>query len=98
MVEENVTVIPTLVYWKIGEPDAAKSVRVTARKGPLSIKGIVSANPEWHAEVETIKPGEDYVVRIKPPATTARSGTEFKIVTELPADQPRSHAVHGRVK
>jgi hypothetical protein len=98
MVQENVTVTPALVYWRIGEPELPKSVRVTAHNRPVTIKAIVSDNPDWHADVETVKTGEDFIVRIKPPGTTAKSGTKMRIVTDFPVEEPRSYVVHGRVK
>jgi hypothetical protein len=98
LVEENVTVTPALVYWRLGEANTPKTVHVTANSTPVSIKGVVSENNEWRAEVATIKPGEDYLVRIQPPATTAKSGTTIRIVTAVPNDEPRSYVVYGRVK
>jgi hypothetical protein len=98
LVEENVSVTPALVYWKLGEENAPKTVHVTAQSTPVSIKGVVSENPEWCAEVETIKPGQDYLVRVRPPATNAKSGSTIRIVTQIAGEQPRSAVVYGRVK
>jgi len=98
VVDDPVTVTPAFVYWKVGEPNAPKIVRVTTRNPEISLKGLVSGNPDWSGEIETIKPREEFLVRIKPRDTSAKSGAEIKIVTDFPPDQPRSYVVHGRVK
>ncbi len=99
MIHDPLTVAPALVFWKRGEPGAAKTVQITADAGQrVRIKSVVSSNPRLPAKLETIKAGEQYVVSVTPADTAQKESAEISVQTDFPADAPRTYTIHARVK
>ena len=98
-IHEPLTIAPALVYWKVGEPGAAKPVQLTVADGQrVGIKGVTSSNPRITAAVEAVKPGEQYVVNVKPADTAQKETAELTVQTDFPPDAPRTYTIHARVK
>ena len=98
-IHDPLTIAPALVFWKRGEPGEAKTVQLTADAGQhVRIKSVASSNPRLPAKLETIKVGEQYVVSVTPADTTQKESAEISVLTDFPADAPRSYILHARVK
>ena len=98
-IHDPLTIAPSLVFWKRGEPGEAKTVQLTADAGQhVRIKSVVSSNPRVAAKLETIKAGEQYIVSVTPADTAQKESAEISVLTDFPADAPRTYILHARVK
>ena len=98
-IHDPLTIAPALVFWKRGEPGEAKAAQITADADQhVRIKSVVSSNPRVAAKLETIKSGEQYVVSVKPADTAQKESAEISVLTDFPADAPRTYILHARVK
>ena len=98
-IHEPITVSPALVYWRIGDPAEAKTVKLTVPDGlKVDVKAVSSSDPKVSATVETIQPGKEYLVAIKPADTTAKLAAEMTVATDFPSDSPRSYRIFARIK
>lgn len=99
LIHDPLTIEPALVWWKKGDPGEAKTVQLTAEAGqPVKIKRIISSNPRLVAKLETVKVGERYTVSVKPADTTQKESGEIFVLTDFPADAPRTYILQARVK
>ena len=98
MLREGVTVTPSLLFWRVGEPAAAKGVQLTANGQPVRVNSVSSTNPRLAASLETVKAGEQYVINVKPDDTSQKESGEVRVATDFPPDDPRTYAIHVRVK
>ena len=98
-IHDPVTIAPALVYWRTGEPVAAKSVQFTVEPSQhVHIKSVTSSNPRLAAKLETTKPGEPYAISVLPADTTQKESAEISVQTDFPADAPRAYTIHVRIK
>ncbi len=98
-IHEPLTVAPALVYWKVGEDGAAKPVQLSVADGQkVVVKSVTSSNPRITATIEAAKPGEQYVVNVKPADTAQKETAELTVQTDFPPDAPRAYTIHARVK
>jgi len=98
-IHDPLTITPALVFWKRGEPGAAKTVQLTAAADQrVRIKSVTSSNPRVTAKLETIKGGEQYAVSVQPVDTTQKESAEISVQTDFPTDAPRIYIIHARVK
>lgn len=99
LIHDPLTIEPALVYWKRGEPGEAKTVQLTAEAGqPVRIKSVLSSNPRLPAKLVTVKAGESYVVSVTPTDTAQKETGEIFVLTDFPADAPRTYILQARVK
>ena len=98
-IHEPLTITPALVYWKVGEPGAAKPVQLTVADGQkVGVKSVTSSNPRVTATIETATPGTQYVVTVKPADTAQKESAELTVQTDFPPDAPRAYTIHARIK
>lgn len=98
-IHDPLTIAPTLVFWKRGEPGVAKTVLLTADAAQqVRIKSVTSSNPRLPANLETIKAGEQYAVSVTPADTAQKESAEISVLTDFPADAPHTYVIHARVK
>ncbi len=98
-IHDPVTLAPALVFWKTGEPAAAKSAQFTAEASqPVHIKSVTSSNPRLTAKLDTTKPGEAYAISVLPADTTQKESAEISVQTDFPPDAPRVYTIHARIK
>lgn len=98
-IRDPVTLAPALVFWKTGEPVAAKSVQFSADPAqPVRIKSVTSSNPRLVAKLETIKAGEQYAISVTPADTAQKETAEISVQTDFPSDAPRAYTIHARIK
>ena len=96
---DPVRLAPELVWWRVGEAAAAKTVEVSVDPArPVRVKSVASSNPRIAAKLETRKAGEEFAVSIKPADTAAKETAEIRVLTDFPADAPRSYVIHARIK
>lgn len=99
LIHDPLTIEPALVWWKRGDPAAAKIIQLTAEAAqPVRIKRISSSNPRLAAKLETVKTGEHYTVAVTPSDTTQKESGEVFVLTDFPADAPRTYILQVRVK
>jgi hypothetical protein len=99
LIHDPLTIAPALVWWKRGDPAAAKTILLTAEAAqPVRIKRVASSNPRLAAKLETIKAGEQYSVSVTPADTTQKESGEISVLTDFPADAPRTYTLQVRVK
>jgi hypothetical protein len=98
-IHDPVTIAPALVYWKTGEPPAAKTVQFTVEPSQhVHIKSVTSSNPRLPAKLETTKAGEQYAISVLPADTAQKESAEINVQTDFPADAPRAYTIHARIK
>lgn len=99
LIHDPLTIEPALVYWKRGDAAETKTVQLTAEPGqPVRIQRVIASNPRLPAKLETIKAGEQYTVSVTPADTTQKESGEILVVTDFPADSPRTYFIQVRVK
>ena len=99
LIHDPLTIEPALVWWKRGDAAAAKTIQLTAEAGqPVRIKRIIASNPRLAAKLETIKAGERYTVSVTPTDTAQKESGEVFVLTDFPADSPRTYILQVRVK
>jgi hypothetical protein len=98
-VHDPVTLMPALVYWRTGEPAAAKLVQFTAEPSAhVHVKSVTSSNPRLTATLQTTKAGEQYAISVTPADTTQKESAEISVQTDFPPDAPRAYTIHARIK
>jgi hypothetical protein len=97
-VQEPFEVKPALVYWRTGAEPEVKTVQLSANGYPVQVKSVTSSNPRITATVEAQKPGEEYIVSIKPVGTAQKESAEINVLTDFPTDAPRTYTIHARIK
>ncbi len=98
-IHDPLTIAPALVFWKRGDATEAKTVQLTASaEQRVRIKSVTSSNPRLPAKLETIKAGEQYTVSVQPVDTAQKESAEISVLTDFPADAPRTYILHARVK
>lgn len=97
-VHEPFEIKPALVFWRTGTPAEPKRVQLVANGYPVHIKGVTSSNPRLTASLQTIRDGEEYLVNVKPADTGTKETAEIKVLTDFPANAPRTYTIHARIK
>lgn len=99
IVPEIAKLRPAYLKWARGEEPAPKTVRFTVTyKDPVKVVEIKNSNENWKAELETVKDGDSYRVKVTPPAdTTQVTRTILTLVTDLNPDDPYEFRVTARV-
>jgi hypothetical protein len=98
-IHEPLTLTPALVYWKVGEEPAAKTVKLTTADGQkVGVKSVTSSSPRVNASVQTVNVGQEYLVSVKPADTAAKETAELTVATDFPPDAPRSYRIFARIK
>jgi hypothetical protein len=98
-IHPGLEITPALVFWRVGQPGEPQTVQLTAEPGtPVRVKSVASSNPRVTATLQTLKPGEQYAVQIKPADTTQRETAELSVQTDFPPDAPRAFTIHARIK
>jgi hypothetical protein len=99
MVQEPFEIKPALVVWRAGGPVEGKGVQLLAKGGhPVRVKSVSSSNPRLSARLETVKAGEEYSVLVTPTDTASKEAAVISVVTDFPADAPKTYTIHARIK
>jgi hypothetical protein len=67
LIREPVDLLPTLLFWQLGEPLTPKVIRITAGQG-FTVKNINATCPDPGVELhlEVVKAGSDYKLSVTP--------------------------------
>jgi hypothetical protein len=86
---DGLILVPTFVYWKVGEKPAGKTILVTAGKG-YSAKNIEvqTSNPQFGATVEPVMGGGSWKINVTPTQTEHGGSAMITVKTDFPKDSP----------
>ena len=88
---EGLTLLPTFVYWKVGEEPKPKTITAKAGKGFTPGKVDVKAeNPEFSATAAPAKDGGSWIITVTPKQTDRNISTLIKINTDFPKQAPQN--------
>ena len=86
------------IKWNYKEDPVAKFINIKVEDGQkLTIKKLESSNPEFKAELITIKEGDEYKIKITPPHTNKPIRTLLRIITDYPEEKPLIFNLSARV-
>jgi hypothetical protein len=98
-IRETVTINPAFVFWRIHSDPAEQSIRIVCEPSAgVKVTGVKSSSPRLAANLTTAKPGEEYIVTVKPTDTSQKEAAELTIETNFPPDAPRSYRVFARIR
>jgi hypothetical protein len=98
-IPQAVVVQPEFVFWKVGEPVDAKKFRVAIGEGfSAKLLGIESDNPDIHFVVNSITPGKELEVSVKPNETKRPQSATLLIRTDYPPENPQTYYEYVRVQ
>ena len=99
IVDDPVSVLPTLVSWHVGEKTEVKKVDLAiAQKDRVKITAIASTDPRISATLATIKEGEKYAINIQPADTMKAGSAEVFVQTNFPPEGPRAYTIQVQIK
>ncbi len=86
---EGVTLIPSFVYWKVGEKPEGKTILVKAGKDYLAKQiEVQTSNPQFGATVEPVKGGGSWKILVTPLQTERSGSAVITVKTDFPKDSP----------
>lgn len=98
-VQPSFTMSPTLVFWRVGEAPAPKTIQLSAANGrKVGVKSVTSSNPRVQAKLQTEAEGERYTLLVTPAGTDRKETAELKVETDFPADAPHTYTIYARIK
>jgi hypothetical protein len=98
-IRETVTISPAFVFWRLNSDPAEQSIRIVCEPSAgVKITAVKSSNARFAATLTTAKPGEEYLVQVKPAATSKKDAAEIIVETNSPPDAPRSYRVFARIR
>ena len=79
-----ITINPKELKWQAGSEPEEKLLKITLDPSyPVNIKSIINSNPkQFDFQLETIKEGKDYQLRITPKSTKSRALGSIRIATD----------------
>ena len=84
------SVEPRLIYWRMGGDESEQRIACTAQSGhSITLSGVTCSLPDIVATVETVKPGRDYVVRLRSPARTDHATALIELRIDVAGVGPR---------
>jgi hypothetical protein len=64
----------------------------------VQIKEVVSSDPGFLVDIETLQPGKQYRLKVTPKDTEKRRMSTIRVVTDYPKSNPQTIKVRARVK
>ncbi len=87
---EMLTINPAFIFWKAGEETTPKIINVKAGKDfPAKGVKVVSSSPEFSTEVEPVKGGGEWKIKVQPKDTSHATSGTLTITPEVTSGQPR---------
>lgn len=97
-VKRVVELLPNMLVWRQGQPAEEKSVLVSIAAGhTVRVLQAHSVSGSFATKVETVEEGRRYRVLVTPEKLSQVETTRIMIVTDFPADAPKSYHVYARV-
>jgi hypothetical protein len=98
IIDEPVSLLPSSVYWKVGEKAEAKTVDLAIlHKDQIKIIAVASTDPKFTATLTAIHEGETYALNIKPKDTVTASSAQVFVQTNYPMDGPKAYSVRVQI-
>ncbi len=98
-IEDALTVKPALVFWRLGEAPAPKTVELAViGDAKLTVKDVQSPTPDIKATLEAMESPRSYKVTITPADTAQKRSVVLKVLTDFPPDAPKTYTIYARVK
>jgi Protein of unknown function (DUF1573) len=98
-IEDQISIQPESVFWRVGEQPDPKKIEVTvADNAPVKILSVVSDNPSIKAELSEVKPGKEYEIQITPTDVSRQAGATLLIHTNYPQQNPQTRYAYARIK
>lgn len=83
-IEEPLKVLPSLVFWRLGEAPTPKRIDLRAAPGrQMRVTGVDGPLPEFKSKLEVVSEGEHYILVVEPTTTVARVAATFKIRADI---------------
>jgi hypothetical protein len=95
----DVTIQPDFVMWRIGDPLAPKTMRVSIPDGiPAKMVAVQTDNPRMQAQLNELPDGNEWEVTITPTETSEPVEAIVAIRSDYPAEHPITYRAYARVK
>ena len=86
------------IKWNHNEDPVEKVINIKVEDGyDMNVVKLESSNPDFKVELITIKAGESYQIKVKPPSTRKPIRTLLKVITDYPEDKPLKFNLSARV-
>lgn len=98
-IPEILKAIPGFVFWLRDGEKIPKVIKLqVVYKEPVHIEWVRSGHPRLQAQLETIRDGWEYALKITPTDTNRPIQGQVRIETDFPVERIRSFYVHAHVK
>ncbi|MES2572379.1 MAG: hypothetical protein V4710_20290, partial [Verrucomicrobiota bacterium] len=95
---DAVKVTPALVFWEKGEANKTKEIAIAASPGQtINAVKVTSSDPRIRANVETVREGQNYVIRVSPESTETAGFAVLNIEAALAGETMKLRA-HAQIK
>ncbi len=95
---EGLTLLPTFVYWKVGEAPKPKTIIAKAGDGFAATKVEATAqNAEFSAVAEPAKEKGTWKITVTPQHTDRNIATTITVKTDFPKNAPQSYYANASV-
>jgi Protein of unknown function (DUF1573) len=85
-IEDQISIQPESVFWRVGEQPDPKKIEVTiADNAPVKI-------------LSEVKPGKEYEIQITPTDVSRQAGATLLIHTNYPQQNPQTRYAYARIK
>ena len=99
LIQEVIELQPTLLFWKADEPLTAKTLTVKVTEGfPVKALTARASDASLKVQVESVKAGSEYVIRVSPPSDARSLKATIEIVPDYPAEKAKVMIAHIRVR
>jgi hypothetical protein len=98
-IPELLKLTPSLVFWRSGDDPSEKIVSVVVNHNkPIRILKVVSDTPQFVANFEVLKEGQEYRISIKPTDTKTSATGSILIETDFHFETPHRFQIFTAVK
>lgn len=79
-----IDIAPRLLYWKKGEVNAPRKIKISMKDQPYRILRVEAVNRAFQTELKTLKAEREYEIVVQPKDTQQARSTELIIQTDSP--------------
>jgi hypothetical protein len=84
-VPEMLRIEPRFVFWRTGDPPEPRMIKLTATpESRLGHLHVISTNPKFKAEIQTLREGSDYRLVVTPEDTAVAGTSSVLAILALP--------------
>ena len=90
---------PQFVMWRIGDPLTPKTIRIVVPDGfPSKIVAAQTDNPAIQVQLQEVRPGKQWDVKITPTGTKELVKAIVSIRSDYPTENPATYSAYARVQ